>query len=53
MYTDGDMHVSGDIEAYIVYGCYNDHTLEARTIRGRRVISDDHDVQAHLEAKHR
>ena len=53
MYTDGDMHVSGDIEADIVYGCYNDHTLEARTIRGRLVISDDHDVQAHVEAKHR
>ncbi|MEV7890419.1 ankyrin repeat domain-containing protein [Streptomyces sp. NPDC002817] len=52
VYTDGDMHVSGDIEADIVYGCYNDHTLEARTIRGRLVISDDHDVQAHVEAEH-
>lgn len=52
VYTDGDMHVSGDIEADIVYGSYNDHTLEARTIRGRLVIADDHDVQAHVEAEH-
>lgn len=52
VYTDGDMHVSGDIDADIVYGSYNDHTLEARTIRGRLVIADDHDVQAHVEAEH-
>ncbi|MER6956675.1 hypothetical protein [Streptomyces sp. NPDC000618] len=52
VYTDGDMHVSGDIEADIVYGYYNDHTLEARTVRGRLVIEDDHDVQAHVEAEH-
>lgn len=52
VYTDGDMHVGGDIEADIVYGYYNDHTLEARTIRGRLVIADDHDVQAHVEAEH-
>ncbi|MFI1356530.1 hypothetical protein ACH4TV_23570 [Streptomyces sp. NPDC020898] len=52
VYTDGDMHVGGDIEADIVYGYYNDHTLEARTIRGRLVIADDHDVQATVEAEH-
>ena len=50
--TNGDVHVSGDIKAEIVYACYNDHTLEARTIRGRLVIADDHDVQAEVEAEH-
>jgi hypothetical protein len=50
MGTDGGFLVLGDIAADVVYGSYNDNTLEARTIRARLVIEDDHDVAAAVEA---
>ena len=48
--TDGEMYVSGVLEADVVYGYYNDFTLTADVIRGRLVIADDHAVAADVEA---
>jgi hypothetical protein len=50
VHTDGEMSVGGVIEAGIVYGHYNDQTLQARTIRARLVIEDEHSTIASVEA---
>ncbi|KAH7124244.1 hypothetical protein EDB81DRAFT_860991 [Dactylonectria macrodidyma] len=50
VYTDGEMYVGGDIEAEVVYGYYNDNTLQAGTIRARLVIEDEHCTEARVEA---
>ncbi|MER5617836.1 hypothetical protein [Streptomyces sp. NPDC002215] len=50
VHTDGEMSVGGDIEAEIVYGHYNDRTLQTRTIRARLVIEDEHSTIAAVEA---
>lgn len=50
MHTDGEMSVGGDISAEVVYGHYNDHTLQAATIRARLVIEDEHCTIAAVEA---
>ncbi|MGW1848831.1 ankyrin repeat domain-containing protein [Streptomyces sp. NPDC001966] len=42
VFTEADMRVYGDVEAEVVYGHYNDHTLETGVIRARLVIEDDH-----------
>jgi hypothetical protein len=46
LHTDGAF-TCGNIEAPdgIVYGYYNDHTLECMRIRARIVICDEHDIQ--------
>ncbi|WP_406530399.1 hypothetical protein [Streptomyces sp. I8-5] len=44
------MSVDGDIEADVVYGYYNDNTLQAGTIRARLVIEDEHATIATVEA---
>ncbi|MER6499731.1 hypothetical protein ABT218_10125 [Streptomyces sp. NPDC001455] len=51
VHTDGEMYVGGDIEAEIVYGYYNDNTLQAGTIRARLVIEDEHATIADVEAE--
>ncbi|MEU9761398.1 hypothetical protein AB0D98_16945 [Streptomyces sp. NPDC047987] len=51
VHTDGEMYVGGDIEARVVYGCSNDNTLQARTIRARLVIEDEHCTVAEVEAE--
>ncbi|WP_246460808.1 ankyrin repeat domain-containing protein [Streptomyces himalayensis] len=52
VFTDGDMCVTGDVEADVVYGHYNDHTLQTGVIRARLVIEDDHDTDcARVEAE--
>ncbi|MEL5955373.1 hypothetical protein AADR41_11450 [Streptomyces sp. CLV115] len=50
VHTDGEMSVGGVIGAGIVYGQYNDQTLQARTIRARLVIEDEHSTIAAVEA---
>ncbi|MGW2087822.1 hypothetical protein [Streptomyces sp. NPDC001880] len=50
VHTDGEMSVGGDIAAEVVYGHYNDHTLQAATVRARLVIEDDHCTIATVEA---
>ncbi|MBB1252166.1 hypothetical protein H3146_02115 [Streptomyces sp. OF3] len=50
VFTDGDMCVLGDIEAEVVHGYYNDHTLQARRIRARLVVEDEHATIATVEA---
>ncbi|KAM5346164.1 hypothetical protein ACJ41O_009169 [Fusarium nematophilum] len=50
MFTDGDVFVQGDIEAEVVYGYYNDHSLKARNIYARLVIEDEHHTEADVEA---
>ncbi|MEU2674721.1 hypothetical protein ABZ622_38980 [Streptomyces sp. NPDC007164] len=50
VYTDGEMSVDGDIEADVVYGYYNDNTLQAGTIRARLVIEDEHETIAPVVA---
>ncbi|MFJ7257229.1 ankyrin repeat domain-containing protein [Streptomyces sp. NPDC098085] len=50
-FTDGEMSVDGDIEADVVYGYYNDNTLQAGTIRARLVIEDEHATIASVEAE--
>lgn len=50
VFTDGEMSVDGDIEADVVYGYYNDNTLQAGTIRARLVIEDEHATIASVEA---
>ncbi|MEU4232610.1 ankyrin repeat domain-containing protein [Nonomuraea sp. NPDC026600] len=52
VYTDGEMYVRGELEADIVYGYYNDHTLTADWITGRLVIQDEHYVDAIVQAEH-
>ena len=42
VHTDGDVHVSGDVVASVVYGSYNDHVLEAQVLRCKALIIDDH-----------
>ncbi|MFF1650371.1 hypothetical protein [Streptomyces sp. NPDC058240] len=49
--TGGEMSVGGDIEAEVVHGYYNDHTLQAATIRARLVIEDEHCTIAAVEAE--
>ncbi|MCX4851415.1 ankyrin repeat domain-containing protein [Streptomyces sp. NBC_00893] len=49
VFTDGDVDC-GDIHAEVVYGSYNDHTLQAGTIRARLVIEDEHETIATVEA---
>ncbi|MFF9573013.1 ankyrin repeat domain-containing protein [Streptomyces sp. NPDC014685] len=51
VFTDGEMSVDGDIEADVVYGYYNDQTLQAGTIRARLVIEDEHATIASVEAE--
>ncbi|MFI2720765.1 ankyrin repeat domain-containing protein [Streptomyces collinus] len=51
MFTDGDVECR-DIHAEVVYGSYNDHTLQAGTIHARLVIEDDHETIASVEADH-
>lgn len=48
--TDGEFHVVGTLNADIVYGDYNDHSLIADTIRARLVIEDEHCVAASVHA---
>ncbi|MFD9602597.1 hypothetical protein [Streptomyces sp. NPDC059970] len=50
VHTDGEMSVCGDIEAEVVYGYYNDQTLQTGTIRARLVIEDGHCTIAAVEA---
>ncbi|MET9658764.1 hypothetical protein [Streptomyces sp. NPDC006510] len=50
VHTDGEMSVGGDLGAEAVYGYYNDQTLQARTIRARPVIEDEHSTIAGVEA---
>ncbi|WP_189280775.1 ankyrin repeat domain-containing protein [Streptomyces atratus] len=50
VHTDGEMSVGGDIEAEVVYGYYNDRTLQTGTIRARLVIEDEHCTIATVEA---
>ncbi|KAH7176121.1 hypothetical protein EDB81DRAFT_897182 [Dactylonectria macrodidyma] len=50
VHTDGEMYVNGDIEAEVIYGYYNDHTLRASTICARLVIEDEHYTEADVEA---
>ncbi|MFG3497267.1 ankyrin repeat domain-containing protein [Streptomyces sp. NPDC047928] len=50
VFTDGEMYVGGDIEAEVVHGYYNDHTLQAGTIRARLVIEDEHETIASVRA---
>ncbi|MGW1410743.1 hypothetical protein [Streptomyces sp. NPDC002403] len=50
VHTDGEMSVGGDIAAEVVYGHYNDHTLQAATIRARLVIEDEHCTIAAVKA---
>ena len=50
VYTDGEMYVSGGLEADVVYGSYNDNTLQARFIRARLVIEDEHCTMAAVES---
>ncbi|MFE7044624.1 ankyrin repeat domain-containing protein [Streptomyces atratus] len=50
VFTDGEMSVDGDIKADVVYGYYNDNTLQAGTIRARLVIEDEHATIAPVEA---
>ncbi|WP_185300073.1 ankyrin repeat domain-containing protein [Streptomyces finlayi] len=49
VFTDGDVKC-GDIHAEVVYGFYNDHTLQAGRIHARLVIEDDHETIATVEA---
>ncbi|MFE7113610.1 ankyrin repeat domain-containing protein [Streptomyces sp. NPDC057575] len=49
VFTDGDVECR-DIHAEVVYGSYNDHTLQAGTIRARLVIEDEHETIATVEA---
>ncbi|WP_326764267.1 hypothetical protein OG978_06490 [Streptomyces sp. NBC_01591] len=51
VFTNGEMSVDGDIEADVVYGDYNDNTLQAGTIRARLVIEDEHETIASVEAE--
>jgi ankyrin repeat protein len=48
--TDGEFYVAGNLNADIVYGDYNDHSLIADTIRARLVIEDEHCVAASVHA---
>lgn len=50
VFTDGEFHVDGDIEADVVHGHYNDNTLRAHTIRARLVIEDEHETIATVKA---
>jgi hypothetical protein len=50
--TDGEMYVGGAIEADVVYGSYNDNVLQARSIRARLVIEDEHCTMAFVESDH-
>ncbi|WP_175408269.1 ankyrin repeat domain-containing protein [Streptomyces sp. TRM64462] len=50
VFTDGEMYVGGDIEAEVVHGYDNDHTLQAGTIRARLVIEDEHETIASVRA---
>ncbi|GGV95244.1 hypothetical protein GCM10015535_62250 [Streptomyces gelaticus] len=50
VHTDGEISVGGDIAAEVVYGHYNDQTLQAATIRARLVIEDEHCTIAAVEA---
>ncbi|MGW4235039.1 ankyrin repeat domain-containing protein [Streptomyces sp. NPDC004980] len=50
VFTDGEMFVGGDIEAEVVHGYYNDHTLRAGTIRARLVVEDEHETIASVRA---
>ncbi|MEU2674967.1 hypothetical protein ABZ622_40365 [Streptomyces sp. NPDC007164] len=49
VFTDGDV-ACRDIHAEVVYGSYNDHTLQAGRIRARLVIEDEHETIAAVEA---
>ncbi|MFI8437973.1 ankyrin repeat domain-containing protein [Streptomyces sp. NPDC079020] len=49
VFTDGDMECR-DIHAEVVYGSYNDHTLQAGTVHARLVIEDDHETIATVQA---
>lgn len=46
VFTEGDMCVSGDVGAGVVYGYYNDHMLQTGVIHARLVIEDDHSMDA-------
>ncbi len=50
VFTDGEMCVHGDIRAEVVHGSYNDHTLQAATLRARLVIEDEHETIAAVRA---
>ncbi|MET9663203.1 ankyrin repeat domain-containing protein [Streptomyces sp. NPDC006510] len=49
VFTDGDVECR-DIHAEVVYGSYNDGTLQAGTIRARLVIEDEHETIATVKA---
>ncbi|HTR53291.1 MAG TPA: hypothetical protein VMJ10_21495 [Kofleriaceae bacterium] len=52
LFTDGSFHCANIFADGIVYGHYNDQTLECMTIKARIVIEDEHDVQhAGVKAK--
>ncbi|MFE1555162.1 hypothetical protein ACFW6V_09235 [Streptomyces sp. NPDC058734] len=50
VYTDGEMSVGGCVMAEVVYGYYNDNTLQAGSIRARLVVEDDHETIADVQA---
>ncbi|WP_335941108.1 hypothetical protein [Streptomyces sp. PTD5-9] len=51
VHTDGEMSVGGALGADVVYGQYNDQTLQAAAIRARLVVEDDHCTIAAVEAE--
>ncbi|MFF2412044.1 hypothetical protein [Streptomyces sp. NPDC058092] len=50
VHTAGEMSVGGAIAAEVVYGYYNDRTLQAGTVRARLVIEDEHCTIAEVQA---
>ncbi|WP_241759286.1 hypothetical protein [Pyxidicoccus parkwayensis] len=51
--TSGEVLVGGDVEARVVWGHYNDHSLRVgNVLKADVVIEDDHDVQALVKSRH-
>ncbi|WNG25324.1 hypothetical protein F0U62_15785 [Cystobacter fuscus] len=51
--TSGEVVVGEDVEAQVVWGHGNDHSLRVgRALKAEVVIEDDHDVQARVKARH-
>lgn len=49
--SSGELMVAGDLEAAIVWGFYNDHSLlVGGTLRCTVLVNDDHDLRAEAEA---
>ncbi len=49
--TDGEVRVAGDVVADVIYGSYNDHVLEAQTVRCKALLIDDHWFRGQLECE--